>query len=63
MVHTSLLVALVTVVIATTASGLLTSEEKEEILKAHNAYRSNVYPLATNMVKLVRLQHNYQFIN
>ena len=63
MVHNSLLVALVTIVIATTASGTLTSEEKKELLNAHNAYRSQVYPLATNMVKLVRQQHNYQFIN
>lgn len=63
MVSNSLLVALVTIVIATTASGTLTSEEKNELLNAHNAYRSQVYPLATNMVKLVRHQHNYQFIN
>ena len=61
MVPKSILVALVTIVIATTASGTLTSEEKIELLNAHNGFRSQVYPLATNMVKLVRNQHSYQF--
>ena len=46
-------VALATIVIATTASAKLTSDEKKELLNMHNHYRSNVYPTATNMVKLV----------
>ena len=49
------LVGLVTaVVVVTTVSGSLNSGEKMELLLAHNYYRSTVYPLATNMVKLVR---------
>ena len=46
------LVVLATIVMGTT--GLLTSDEKKEILRAHNYFRRNVQPLATNMVKLVR---------
>ena len=47
-------VALATVIVlATTVSGLLTSNEKKEILRAHNYFRRNVQPLATNMIKLV----------
>ena len=33
----------------------LSEEEKEEILNAHNHYRGMVDPIATNMLKMVRL--------
>ena len=33
----------------------LTEEEKEEILNAHNHYRGLVDPIATNMLKMVRV--------
>ena len=46
-------VALATIVLATTTSGLLTSNEKKDILRAHNHFRRSVQPLATNMIKLV----------
>ena len=32
----------------------MNEEEKEEILKAHNYYRGQVDPVATNMLKMVR---------
>ena len=51
---TCLLAVLVTITLATRVSAGLTSSEKKELLKAHNHFRSNVYPLATDMVKLVR---------
>ena len=34
----------------------MNEEEKEEILKAHNYYRGQVDPVATNMLKMVRTQ-------
>ena len=33
----------------------LSEEEKEEILNAHNHYRGLVDPIATNMLKMVRV--------
>lgn len=32
----------------------LSDEEKEEILNAHNHFRGQVDPIATNMLKMVR---------
>jgi hypothetical protein len=53
MISTRFLVGLATaVVVVTTVSASLSSIEKSELLQAHNYYRSSVYPLATNMVKL-----------
>lgn len=36
----------------------LTDDEKEEILNAHNYFRRNVNPIATNMEELVSLCYN-----
>ena len=35
----------------------LTDEEKAEILNAHNHFRGQVDPIATNMLKMVRTTH------
>ena len=40
----------------------LTEEEQEEILNAHNHYRSLVDPIATNMLKMVRAPYCFAMI-
>ena len=35
----------------------LSEDEKEEILNAHNHYRGQVDPIATNMIKMVNTQY------
>ena len=37
----------------------LTDSEKMEILRAHNYFRGVVDPVATNMLKMVRLSMNF----
>ena len=37
----------------TLGNAFLTEDDKEELLRAHNFYRSRVRPVATNMAKLV----------
>ena len=37
------------------SQALLTDDDKDELLRAHNSYRSKVSPVATNMAKLVSL--------
>lgn len=39
--------------LATPTSSLLADEEKEEVIRAHNFYRSKVQPTATDMVEMV----------
>lgn len=36
------------------SEAILSDDQKEEMLKAHNFYRSKVSPIATNMAALVR---------
>ncbi len=38
------------------AGGSLTSNQKKEILQAHNYYRGRVDPIATNMMRMVSQQ-------
>ena len=40
----------------------LSEEEQEEILNAHNYYRSLVDPIATNMLKMVFLTKSTYFV-
>ena len=47
------LLCLVAVVWVQPASGKLSSDQKEEILNAHNYYRGRVDPIATNMLRMV----------
>lgn len=42
------------IAMATMATPQLTSSEESELLRVHNYFRGRVYPVATNMVKLVR---------
>ena len=54
MTNTLVFSAALLVAMATMATPQLTSSEKSELLRVHNYFRSRVYPLATNMAKLVR---------
>ena len=58
MVSTAVLgfVLLVAVYSVAPSEAKLSNDQQEEILKAHNFYRSKVSPIATNMAALVRLE-------
>ena len=45
--------ALMAACLLTPGKASLTEDDKEELMSAHNFYRSNVRPVATNMAKLV----------
>ena len=40
--------------VLSTGKATLTDDQKEELVKAHNFYRTKVNPIATNMAQLVR---------
>ncbi len=48
------IVALVAALAVAPSKAYLTDDQKEELLNAHNFYRSRVSPIATNMARLVR---------
>ncbi len=54
MVTTLVIVALVAVLAVAPSSAYLSDDQKEELIDAHNFYRSRVSPIATNMARLVR---------
>ena len=49
------ILCLLTVSLFTFASAQLSEEEQQEILRAHNTYRGQVDPIATNMEEMVRI--------
>ena len=53
MTRVILVVFLLVSVCAIPSFAALTDEQKDELLKAHNHYRSRVSPTATNMAALV----------
>ena len=49
----SVVLVLMAACLVTFSDAFLTEDDKEELLSAHNFFRSRVRPVATNMAKLV----------
>ena len=45
------------------ASAQITEEEQQEILRAHNTYRGQVDPIATNMEEMVSSRRQANIMN